>query len=89
MLSFGDVQPHADKIKRAGALMICQVQTVEQAKDAVANGADVLVAQGAEAAATASRAAPSRWCRGGRCGARRSGRGRAAASRTGGASRRR
>ncbi len=48
MLSFGDVRPHASKIKRAGALMICQVQTVEQAKDAVANGADMLVAQGAE-----------------------------------------
>ena len=48
-LSFGDVKPHADKIKKAGALMICQIQTVEQAKDAVANGADVLVAQGGEA----------------------------------------
>ena len=48
MLSFGDVKPHADKIKRAGALMLCQVQTVEQAKDAVANGADALIAQGAE-----------------------------------------
>jgi len=48
MLSFGDVRPHADKIKRAGALMICQVQTVEQAKDAAVNGADALVAQGAE-----------------------------------------
>jgi len=48
MLSFGDVRPHADKIKRAGALMICQIQTVAQAKDAVANGADVLVPQGAE-----------------------------------------
>ena len=48
MLSFGDVEPHAGKIKRAGAFMICQVQTVEQAKDAVANGADILVAQGAE-----------------------------------------
>src|SRR3954454_15235812 len=48
MLSFGDVLPHAEKIKRAGALMICQVQTVAQAKDAVAHGADVLVAQGAE-----------------------------------------
>src|SRR5690349_1744976 len=48
MLSFGDVRPHADKIKRAGAVMLCQVQTVEQAKDAVANGADALVAQGAE-----------------------------------------
>jgi len=49
MLSFGDVKPHADKIKRAGALMICQIQTVEQARDAVASGADILVAQGAEA----------------------------------------
>jgi len=48
MLSFGDVKPHAEKIKRVGALMICQVQTVAQAKEAVANGADVLVAQGAE-----------------------------------------
>jgi nitronate monooxygenase len=48
ILSFGDVKPHAHKIKQAGALMICQIQTVEQAKDAVANGADVLVAQGAE-----------------------------------------
>ena len=48
MLSFGDVKPHAGKIKHAGALMICQIQTVEQAKEAVANGADVLVAQGAE-----------------------------------------
>src|SRR5690242_21227196 len=48
MLSFGDVRPHADKIKRAGALMLCQVQTVAQAKDAVAHGADALVAQGAE-----------------------------------------
>jgi len=49
MLSFGDIQPHADRIKRAGALAIAQVQTLEQAKDAAAKGADVLVAQGAEA----------------------------------------
>jgi nitronate monooxygenase len=49
MLAFGELRPHADKIKRAGARMICQVQTVEQAKDAVANGADAIVAQGAEA----------------------------------------
>jgi len=48
MLSFGDVQPHAQKIKRAGALLICQVQTLQQVRAAVANGADVLVAQGAE-----------------------------------------
>src|SRR5215831_13036890 len=48
MLSFGDVRPHAEKIKRGGALLICQVQTLGQVKDAVANGADILVAQGAE-----------------------------------------
>src|SRR5205823_1392983 len=48
MLSFGDVKPHVDKIKKAGALVLCQVQTVEQAKDAVAAGADALIAQGAE-----------------------------------------
>src|SRR4051812_25731383 len=49
MLSFGDVAPHAEKIKRAGALLICQVQTVAHAKAALENGADVLIAQGAEA----------------------------------------
>jgi nitronate monooxygenase len=49
MLSFGEVRPHAEKIKRAGALLICQVQTIAQARDAVAGGADILVAQGAEA----------------------------------------
>src|SRR5215831_14532693 len=48
MLSFGDVRPHSQKIKRAGALLICQVQTLEQVGEAVSNGADVLVAQGAE-----------------------------------------
>jgi nitronate monooxygenase len=49
MLSFGDVAPHAGKIKKAGALLICQVQTVKHAKAALENGADVLIAQGAEA----------------------------------------
>jgi len=49
LLSFGDIRPHVDRIKQAGALLICQVQTVAQAKDAVAHGADILVAQGAEA----------------------------------------
>ncbi len=49
MLSFGEVAPHAQKIQRAGALLIRQVQTLAQAKDAAARGADILVAQGAEA----------------------------------------
>jgi len=49
MLSFGDVTPFASRIKAAGARLICQVQTVAQAKAALAAGADVLVAQGSEA----------------------------------------
>src|SRR5215212_3468946 len=48
MLSFGDVAPHSDKIKKAGALLISQVQTVKHAKAALENGADILIAQGAE-----------------------------------------
>jgi len=49
MLSFGAVAPHAEKIKAAGAALICQVQTLAQAKEAAASGADILVAQGGEA----------------------------------------
>jgi nitronate monooxygenase len=49
MLSFGDVAPFVESIKSAGALAICQVQSVAMARDAVAAGADVLVAQGSEA----------------------------------------
>jgi nitronate monooxygenase len=49
MLSFGALQPHAQKVKDAEVLLICQVQTVAQAEDALGNGADLLVAQGAEA----------------------------------------
>jgi nitronate monooxygenase len=49
MLSFGDPQPFIRKIKDAGALAICQIQTVAMAKDAAAKGADIIVAQGAEA----------------------------------------
>jgi len=48
MLSFGEVMPHAAKIKKSGALLICQVQTIEHTREAVANDADVIVAQGAE-----------------------------------------
>jgi nitronate monooxygenase len=49
MLSFGDPLPFVDRVKRAGAAAICQVQTLALARDAVAAGADVVVAQGAEA----------------------------------------
>ena len=49
MLSFGDVRPYAEKIVGAGVLLICQVQTLAMAKQAVAAGANCIVAQGAEA----------------------------------------
>lgn len=49
MLSFGEPALFADGIKRAGALLICQIQSIAMARDAVACGADVLVAQGTEA----------------------------------------
>ncbi|MDE0382361.1 MAG: nitronate monooxygenase [Defluviicoccus sp.] len=49
MLSFGDVAPHAAKIRDAGAVLICQVQTLKDAREAAANGAEIVVAQGTEA----------------------------------------
>src|SRR6266850_7667203 len=49
MLSFGDPKPFAPRIKAAGALLICQVQNEDMARDALDAGADILVAQGTEA----------------------------------------
>jgi nitronate monooxygenase len=49
MLSFGDPKPFAPRIREAGALLICQVQTEDMAKQALDAGADVLIAQGTEA----------------------------------------
>jgi nitronate monooxygenase len=49
MLSFGDPLPFAAKIKAAGAILLCQVQTLAHAEDALAAGADIIVAQGSEA----------------------------------------
>lgn len=49
MLSFGDPAPFAPAIRAAGAKLICQVQTPEQARAAAAAGAELLVAQGTEA----------------------------------------
>jgi nitronate monooxygenase len=48
-LSFGDPRLFADKIKRSGARLICQVQTLSHVEQAIAAGADAIVAQGAEA----------------------------------------
>jgi len=49
MLSVGSQAPFIDRIKRTAAIVICQVQSVALAKEAVAAGAEILVAQGAEA----------------------------------------
>lgn len=47
--SFGDPTPYVAEAKRAGARVLCQVQTPEAARLALAIGSDVLVAQGNEA----------------------------------------
>jgi nitronate monooxygenase len=49
MLSFGDPRPFAPRIKAAGALLICQVQSEDMALMAFDAGADILIAQGTEA----------------------------------------
>lgn len=49
MLSFGDPTPFIAKVKERGIPVICQVQSVKEARQAAAAGADLIVAQGQEA----------------------------------------
>jgi nitronate monooxygenase len=49
MLSFGDPTSFAGPVRRAGAALILQVTNLEEARQAVDVGADVIVAQGTEA----------------------------------------
>lgn len=49
MLSFGDFKPFLDQIRKTRTKLIVQVQTVEQARDALNAGVDAIVAQGTEA----------------------------------------
>jgi nitronate monooxygenase len=49
MLSFGDPRPLAAPVRRAGVALILQVTDMEEARQAVDLGADVIVAQGTEA----------------------------------------
>ena len=49
MLSFGEVEPHAARIKAAGIPLICQVQGMTYLREAVDAGADIVVAEGCEA----------------------------------------
>jgi nitronate monooxygenase len=48
MLSFGDPEPFAERVRSAGATLIIQVTDLEEARRAVDVGADVIVAQGTE-----------------------------------------
>ncbi|MFD1933206.1 NAD(P)H-dependent flavin oxidoreductase [Nonomuraea mangrovi] len=48
MLSFGDPSPFTERIRQAGAALILQVTDLEEARQAVDLGADVIVAQGTE-----------------------------------------
>jgi len=49
MLSFGDPTPFVPRIRKASALLICQVQDEDMARQALDAGADILIAQGTEA----------------------------------------
>lgn len=49
MLSFGSPVQFAARIKQSGVPMICQVQSMAHAREAVDVGSDVIVAQGGEA----------------------------------------
>ncbi|MDF3300544.1 NAD(P)H-dependent flavin oxidoreductase [Streptomyces tropicalis] len=48
MFSFGDPSAYAERVRRAGAALIVQVTDLEEARQAVDLGADVIVAQGTE-----------------------------------------
>jgi nitronate monooxygenase len=49
MLSFGDPRPFAGLVRQSGAVLIVQVTNLDEARQAVDVGADVIVAQGTEA----------------------------------------
>lgn len=48
-MSFGDAAPHIARAKGAGLTVVRQVQTIAAAREAVAQGVDVIIAQGGEA----------------------------------------
>lgn len=49
MLSFDSPEPFAKVVKESGAQLICQVQSMARAREAVDSGADIVIAQGGEA----------------------------------------
>ena len=59
-LSFGDPRPYAERIRAAGAKLICQVQFLDQVPQAVEAGAEIIVAQGGAAGGHGAAAATAR-----------------------------
>jgi nitronate monooxygenase len=57
MLSFGEAAPFIRHIKDAGARVICQVQSLQQARAVLGEGADFIIAQGSEAGGHGARRA--------------------------------
>jgi len=49
MFSFGDAAPFIPRVKAMGIPVICQVQNVAMAREVLALGADIIIAQGSEA----------------------------------------
>jgi nitronate monooxygenase len=49
MLSFGETAPFLPQMRRATTKLVVQIQTLDQARQALDDGADVIVAQGTEA----------------------------------------
>ena len=49
LLSFGDPRPFIPAIRRNGAVLVIQVTDLDEAREALAAGADVIVAQGTDA----------------------------------------
>ena len=69
MLSFGDASPFIARIKSAGIPVICQIQSLAQARQVLQEGADIIVAQGSEAAGHLRTVPLCHWSRrGGGCG---------------------
>ena len=60
MLSFGDPRLHGPLVKQSGAKLICQIQNLSQITHALQAGADIIVAQGAEAGGHGAKASESR-----------------------------
>ncbi|GAB3002737.1 nitronate monooxygenase [Saccharothrix stipae] len=55
MFSFGDPSPFVARVRQAGSALIIQVTNLEEARQAVDLGADVIVAQGTESGGHGSR----------------------------------